>query len=65
MPSIAGRDVRGGIQDVCSEGCWSQRDAYRGDEERQMVRSGGGKKQLKRQTLDFGINCCGWQKYIP
>lgn len=64
MPSTAGRDVRGGIQDDCSE-CRSQRDAYRGDEERQMVRSGGGKKQLKTQTLDFGVDYGGWQKYIP
>lgn len=37
-----------------------------------MVRAGGGKKQFKRRTLEFGVKFGGWQRpaetddlYIP
>lgn len=32
------------------------------DEERQAVRADGGKRQLKRQPLEFGTKYDGWQK---
>lgn len=44
-------------------GSRSQReDTYPIDEERWVVRAGRGKKQLKRQPLEFGTKYDEWQK---